>query len=103
MLVGVEKSWALLPDDDDVDLLSKAKARRKQRIQEELATEKKFVRDEGFRSFLLSDIHVPTLLTLATLRIRSAETKKLRNSVQTAVYNLAISGNMIGSGELSKE
>ena len=49
MLVGAEKSWALLPDDDDVDLLSKAKAKRQQRLQEELATERKFVRDEGFR------------------------------------------------------
>ena len=43
-----------------------------------------------------------TLLTLATLLTRKAETEKLQNSVQTAVYNLAISGNMIETGKFSK-
>ena len=42
-------AFALLPDDDDADLVSKAKSRRKKRLQEELAAEKKFVREEGLR------------------------------------------------------
>ena len=37
-------AWALIPDDDDEDLVEKAKAKRSQKLKEELGTQKKFAR-----------------------------------------------------------
>ena len=37
-------AWALIPDDDDEDLVASAKAKRSQKLKEELGTQKKFAR-----------------------------------------------------------
>eukprot|EP00210_Caulerpa_lentillifera_P005127 g4899.t1 len=80
-LYSVPDALALLPDDDDLDLVEKAKARRKSRLQKELESERQFVRSEG---------------------LRAAEDAKLITSVQKAVFNLAKSGADIDSGELGE-
>ena len=40
-------AWALIPDDDDEDLVEKAKAKRSQKLKEELGTQKKFARRQA--------------------------------------------------------
>eukprot|EP00898_Chlorokybus_atmophyticus_P008539 jgi/Chlat1/8687/Chrsp88S08064 len=46
--MACSRAFALLPDDDDEDLLQRAKSRRKERLEVERATERSFVREEGF-------------------------------------------------------
>ena len=96
-LVWETSALALLPDDDDADLVLKAKARRKKRLQEELAAEKKFVREEGLRyrhmHFMINSRKVS----------RAQDNKKLEQSVQNAVYNLAKSGSKLESGPCPPE
>jgi len=41
---------ALIPDDEDEELLAKAKANRQKRLAEEREVEKAFVREEGFKA-----------------------------------------------------
>lgn len=73
-------AFALIPDDDDEELLERAKARRAQRLKEELATERSFVKDEGFKSKTL-DTNIAY--------------------VQNAVVTLSKAGAAIDSGDLS--
>lgn len=80
-LTAVPESLALLPDDDDLDLVEKAKSKRRARLQKELDAEKQFVRSGG---------------------LRSADDAKLVTSVQKAVFNLAKSGARLNSGDLSE-
>lgn len=44
-----QSAWALIPDDDDSELILKAKAKRKSRIKNELEAEKKFSKAEKYR------------------------------------------------------
>uniref|UniRef100_A0A6V3SAZ5 Maintenance of Photosystem II under High light 2 C-terminal domain-containing protein n=1 Tax=Lotharella globosa TaxID=91324 RepID=A0A6V3SAZ5_9EUKA len=46
-LLGVRQAMALLPDDDDAELVARAKANRQKRIQEEKKTEYEFLASEG--------------------------------------------------------
>jgi hypothetical protein len=46
-------AWALIPDDDDEDLVEKAKAKRSQKLKEELGTQKKFARRRAPRPFVV--------------------------------------------------
>ena len=68
-------AMALIPDDDDEDLVATAKARRSQKLKEELGTEKKFTRSEGFMDASLAP-------------------------VQKAVLELAIVGSQLSAGDL---
>ena len=68
-------AWALIPDDDDEDLVKVAKSRRSQKLKEELGTEKKFTRSEGFMDASLAP-------------------------VQKAVLELAIVGSQLVAGDL---
>ena len=68
-------AWALIPDDDDEDLVKSAKSRRSAKLKEELGTEKKFTRSEGFMDASLAP-------------------------VQKAVLELAIVGSQLAAGDL---
>ena len=68
-------AWALIPDDDDEDLVEKAKARRGEKLKAERGTEKKFVRSEGFSDASLAP-------------------------VQKAVLQLAVAGSQLSEGNL---
>ena len=67
---------ALIPDDDDEELIEKAKARRTQRLKEERSTERSFVKVQGFKQ----DAGVAP--------------------VQKAVNELARAGSQIKAGDL---
>jgi hypothetical protein len=43
-------AWALIPDDEDEELLARAKANRVKTLAKEREVEKAFVREEGFKS-----------------------------------------------------
>lgn len=47
---------ALLPDDDDEDLVIKAKENRKSRLKSEITTQKQFARTEGFKDMSLAPL-----------------------------------------------
>lgn len=67
---------ALLPDDDDEDLVSKAKENRKSRLKSEITTQKQFARTEGFKDTSLAPL-------------------------QKAVTQLARVGSQLSSGDVS--
>lgn len=74
-------SWALLPDDADTELIEKARASRSRRLQTELETERKFVKQQGFRD-------------------RRGEA--ILKPVQKAVFQLSRSGAALESGNLQE-
>ncbi|CAD7695388.1 unnamed protein product [Ostreobium quekettii] len=80
LLAAAAPSWALLPDDDDTDLIEKAKGRRQQRIQADREAERKFVKEGGYRDRRDESVLKP---------------------VQTAVFQLSRSGAALESGSLS--
>jgi len=73
-------SWALLPDDDDSELIEKARASRSRRLETELETERRFVKQQGFRD-------------------RRGESAL--KPVQKAVFQLSRSGAALESGNLT--
>jgi hypothetical protein len=70
------QALALIPDDDDEDLIIKAKDKRRQKLKEEITTEKQFARTEGFKDASLAP-------------------------VQKAVTQLARVGSQLSSGDVS--
>jgi hypothetical protein len=77
----VPKAWALIPDEEDEELLERAKANRQKRIASQKETTRAFLQEEGVTNRTLNAELVP---------------------VQKAVFQLAKSGvcNRIGSGKL---
>jgi hypothetical protein len=55
-LLGVVPAQALIPDDDDSELLKKARANRKERLKAEKKAERAFVEEEGLTKSLEQDI-----------------------------------------------
>lgn len=49
-ILPVGQALALIPDDDDEELIEKARANRKAKLAEERATEKTFARTEGLNT-----------------------------------------------------
>jgi hypothetical protein len=47
-LLSAGSAWALIPDDDDEDLVKKARANRRSKLAEEKSAEQAFTRSEGF-------------------------------------------------------
>ncbi|KAK9823778.1 hypothetical protein WJX72_005437 [[Myrmecia] bisecta] len=76
ILLGASKALALIPDDDDEELIEKAKANRKTRLADERAAEKQYVKEAGFANGEIV-------------------------TVQRAVKKLAKSGSELESGNLS--
>jgi len=75
----VPKAWALIPDEEDEELLERAKANRRQRIASQKETTRVFLQEEGVVNKTLNAELVP---------------------VQKAVFQLAKSGSEIESGDL---
>ncbi|GMH43011.1 hypothetical protein BSKO_10933 [Bryopsis sp. KO-2023] len=80
-MTNPKNALALLPDDDDADLVEKAKAARQERIKKEFATERKYAKDSGFSTQKDQEAIIP---------------------VQKAVFELAKSGSQLESGDLSQ-
>jgi len=74
------KSWALLPDDDDEELVAKAKANRKARLQQDKALDREFLKGEG---------------------VSTAQENTDLGPVQKAIAQLAKTGSELESGNLS--
>jgi len=74
------RALALIPDDDDEELVEKARANRRSRLASERQAEKAFSRAEGFVD-------------------RSAQKELV--PVQRAVNSLALVGKQLSSGEVS--
>lgn len=81
LVVPPNTAWALLPDDDDAELVEKAKAARQERIKKELATERNYAKDSGFSTQKDQEMIIP---------------------VQKAVFELAKSGSQLETGDLSQ-
>lgn len=75
----VPKAWALIPDEEDEELLERAKANRQKRIAAQKETTRTFLQEEGVTNRTLNAELVP---------------------VQKAVFQLAKSGSEIESGDL---
>jgi hypothetical protein len=73
------KAWALIPDEEDEELLLKAKANRQKRLQAQKEVTREFLREDGLKDKLLDSELVP---------------------VQKAVFQLAKSGSQLESGDL---
>ena len=80
VLLTATRAFALIPDDDDEELVEKARANRKSRLASERATEKTFARTEGFVD---------------------GEEKKDLVPVQRAVNSLGLIGKQLAAGEVS--
>lgn len=79
MFGPVRPALALIPDDEDEELIEKAKANRKARLAQQQTTTRAFLKDEGITDLKLGKELVP---------------------VQQAVTNLAISGSQLDKGDL---
>eukprot|EP00882_Tetradesmus_deserticola_P003034 GHRQ01003221.1.p1 GENE.GHRQ01003221.1~~GHRQ01003221.1.p1 ORF type:complete len:217 (+),score=83.40 GHRQ01003221.1:835-1485(+) len=75
----VPKAWALIPDEEDEELLERAKAKRKQRLAAQKETTRDFLRDGGIKDKQLDSELLP---------------------VQKAVIQLAQSGSQLEAGDL---
>jgi hypothetical protein len=73
------KAWALIPDEEDEEMLEKAKANRQKRLQAQKEVTREFLREDGLKDKLLDSELVP---------------------VQKAVFQLAKSGSQLESGDL---
>lgn len=80
IVLAAPKALALIPDDDDEELVEKARANRKARLASERRAEKAFTRSEGF--------------------VNKAEQKDLV-PVQRAINSLALTGKQLADGEVS--
>jgi hypothetical protein len=74
------RALALIPDDDDEELVERARANRKNRLASERQAEKAFTRSEGFVSKTEQKDLVP---------------------VQRAVNSLALAGQQLAAGEVN--
>mmetsp|Transcript_23285 Transcript_23285/g.59517 ORF Transcript_23285/g.59517 Transcript_23285/m.59517 type:complete len:196 (-) Transcript_23285:466-1053(-) len=79
VVMGAPKAQALIPDEEDEELLEKARANRAKRLQEERATQRAFMQEEGLKDRNLDQELVP---------------------VQKAVYKLAQSGSQLEAGDV---
>ncbi|KAF6260931.1 hypothetical protein COO60DRAFT_1504022 [Scenedesmus sp. NREL 46B-D3] len=75
----VPKAWALIPDEEDEELLERAKANRKQRLAAQKETTRDFLREGGIKDKQLDSELLP---------------------VQKAVFQLAKSGSQLEAGDL---
>lgn len=75
----VPKAWALIPDEEDEEMLERAKANRQKRLAAQKETTREFLRVEGIKDKQLDSELIP---------------------VQKAVYQLAKSGSQLESGDL---
>eukprot|EP00878_Enallax_costatus_P002138 GHUV01002306.1.p1 GENE.GHUV01002306.1~~GHUV01002306.1.p1 ORF type:complete len:218 (+),score=65.23 GHUV01002306.1:62-715(+) len=75
----VPKAWALIPDEEDEELLERAKANRQKRLAAQKETTREFLRLEGIKDKQLDTELIP---------------------VQKAVYQLAKSGSQLEAGDL---
>lgn len=73
------RAWALIPDEEDEEMLEKAKANRQKRLQAQKEVTREFLREDGLKDKLLDSELVP---------------------VQKAVFQLAKSGSQLESGDL---
>uniref|UniRef100_A0A383WCK5 Maintenance of Photosystem II under High light 2 C-terminal domain-containing protein n=1 Tax=Tetradesmus obliquus TaxID=3088 RepID=A0A383WCK5_TETOB len=73
------KAWALIPDEEDEELLERAKANRKQRLAAQKETTRNFLKEEGVKDKQLDAELLP---------------------VQKAVFQLAKSGSQLEAGDL---
>jgi hypothetical protein len=76
---SVPPAFALIPDDDDEELVEKARANRKSRLANEKATEKAFSRSEGFVN---------------------REEKRDLIPIQRAVNSLGLVGQQLAAGDV---
>jgi hypothetical protein len=87
-------AFALIPDDEDADLLAKAKANRKQRIQAEKKEERKYVEaagDEGGKAKLdraLAPVQIAIKqLAIAGADLQKGDTAAAGRELQTTMIN----------------
>jgi hypothetical protein len=73
------RAWALIPDEEDEELLEKAKANRQKRLAAQKEVTREFLREDGLKDKLLDSELIP---------------------VQKAVIQLAKSGSQLESGDL---
>ena len=76
VLLPASRALALIPDDDDEELIEKARANRKSRLASERATEKAYSRSSGFD-------------------------KRELIPVQRAINSLGLTGKQLAAGEVS--
>eukprot|EP00775_Hariotina_reticulata_P003647 gene3647-3908_t len=79
LLVSVPNAWALIPDEEDEEMLESAKANRQRRLASQKETTREFLREEGLKDKQLDSELVP---------------------VQKAVFQLAKSGSQLEAGDL---
>mmetsp|Transcript_36490 Transcript_36490/g.107768 ORF Transcript_36490/g.107768 Transcript_36490/m.107768 type:complete len:207 (-) Transcript_36490:100-720(-) len=72
-------AFALLPDEEDEELIEKAKANRKARLEQQRLTTRQFMADEG---------------------LKNKELERELEPVQRGVYELAKAGSQVQDGEL---
>jgi hypothetical protein len=72
-------AWALIPDEEDEEMLERAKANRQKRLAAQKETTRNFLAEEGLKDKLLDSELIP---------------------VQKAVVQLAKSGSQLESGDL---
>eukprot|EP00879_Flechtneria_rotunda_P001730 GHRR01001893.1.p2 GENE.GHRR01001893.1~~GHRR01001893.1.p2 ORF type:complete len:228 (+),score=65.93 GHRR01001893.1:44-685(+) len=77
--VFVPKAWALIPNEEDEELLERAKANRQKRLALQKETTRDFIREEGLKDKQLNSELIP---------------------VQKAVNQLAKSGAQLEAGDL---
>jgi len=73
------RAWALIPDEEDEELLERAKANRQKRLAAQKETTRDFLREEGLKDKQLDSELIP---------------------VQKAVFQLAKSGSQLEAGDL---
>ena len=62
-----QRASALIPDEEDEDMLERAKANRKKRLVEQRGTTREFIREEGLKNQLLDSELVPVQRAVNTL------------------------------------
>jgi hypothetical protein len=75
----VPRAWALIPDEEDEELLERAKANRQKRLASQKETTREFLKEEGLTNKTLNSELIP---------------------VQKAVFQLAKSGSELEAGDL---
>ena len=101
LLLSARPASALLPDDEDVELLAKAKAERKNKLVQDKEQQAAFARATGYAS--PAELGTAEHERCAAEQLRPGLTPLCRPaSVQTAVNALSKTGFMLSSGLLDQ-